>query len=57
LFDLSYASQYDVDIKPVVKVANQRFPKALLAQVWKQLCEEATAPLKQGLDAAVFDWS
>ena len=32
-----FRSHYEVEIDPVVKVANQKKPKALLRAVWEQL--------------------
>ncbi|WVW78435.1 hypothetical protein I302_100389 [Kwoniella bestiolae CBS 10118] len=48
-------NHYDIDINPIVKVANQKRPRALLQQVWDQMVQEAKGPLKKALDAAAFD--
>ncbi|CAD6584810.1 MAG: hypothetical protein TREMPRED_003962 [Tremellales sp. Tagirdzhanova-0007] len=46
---------FDVEINPVVKVANQKKPKSLMEDVFKQACQEATGDLKKALDAGAFD--
>lgn len=48
-------SHYDVEINPVVKVANQKKPRHLLWAVWNKMCSEATGELKKVLDAAAYD--
>jgi len=44
-----------VEINPIVKVANQKKPKAMLWQIWKQLVGESTGDMKKALDAAAYD--
>ncbi|WWC59473.1 uncharacterized protein I303_102029 [Kwoniella dejecticola CBS 10117] len=46
---------YDIDINPVVKVTNQKKPRALLQAVWDQMVAEVKGELKQALDAAAYD--
>lgn len=48
-------SHYDVDIEPVVKVANQKKPKALLDLVWSAVKAQEQGETKKGLEAAAFD--
>ncbi|KAK1921573.1 eukaryotic translation initiation factor 2C 2 [Papiliotrema laurentii] len=48
-------NHYDVEINPVVKVANQKKPRQLLWAIWNQMCAEATGPLKKVLDASAYD--
>jgi eukaryotic translation initiation factor 2C len=48
-------SHYDVEINPVVKVANQKKPRALLWEVWQQLLADATGEMKKVLDTAAYD--
>ncbi|ORY31025.1 putative Argonaute-like protein [Naematelia encephala] len=48
-------THYDVEINPVVKVANQKKPRALLWSVWKQMEKDATGNLKKFLDGACYD--
>jgi hypothetical protein len=49
------SSHYDVEINPVVKVANQKKPRQLLWEVWNQMCTDATGELKRVLDASAYD--
>ncbi|WWC67948.1 uncharacterized protein I206_101867 [Kwoniella pini CBS 10737] len=46
---------YDIDISPVVKVANQKKPRALLQAVWDQMVLEAKGDIRKSLDAAAYD--
>lgn len=48
-------SHYDVEIDPVVKVANQKKPKDLLRAVWEQLAVEAQGAWKPGFDTIAYD--
>lgn len=49
-------SHYDVEIDPVVKVANQKKPKALLRAVWEQLVLEQKDPKwVNSFSASAFD--
>jgi hypothetical protein len=52
---LIWNSHYDVEINPVVKVANQKKPRQLLWAIWLQLCQEVTGANKKSIDAGVFD--
>ena len=49
------SSHYDVEINPVVKVANQKKPKQMLWEIWNQACAEATGEVKKVLDSAAYD--
>ena len=51
----SLCSHYDVEINPVVKVANQKKPRALLWEVWLQLLTEVNGDAKKVLDAGAYD--
>lgn len=44
-----------MDVNPVVKVANQKKPKALLWEIWMQFQAEVTGDLKASIDAGAFD--
>ena len=46
---------YDVEINPVVKVANQKKPRQLLWEVWLQLVADAAPDLKKALEAGAYD--
>nr|XP_031860632.1 uncharacterized protein CI109_003963 [Kwoniella shandongensis]KAA5527704.1 hypothetical protein CI109_003963 [Kwoniella shandongensis] len=48
-------NHYDIEINPVVKVANQKKPRALLQKIWDQMVQEAKGDIKKALDAAAFD--
>ncbi len=48
-------SHYDVEINPVVKVANQKKPRQLLWEVWNQMLADATGEVKKVLDTAAYD--
>ncbi|WRT64767.1 uncharacterized protein IL334_001701 [Kwoniella shivajii] len=48
-------NHYDIEINPVVKVANQKKPRALLLKIWDQMCKEAKGDIKKVLDAAAYD--
>ncbi|WVR04637.1 hypothetical protein IAU60_001648 [Kwoniella sp. DSM 27419] len=48
-------NHYDIDINPVVKVANQKKPRPLMQKVWDQMCSDATGEIKKVLDAAAYD--
>lgn len=53
---LADGSHYDVEIDPVVKVINQKKPKALLRAVWEQLVLEQKDPKwKEPFSASAFD--
>lgn len=46
---------YDVDINPVVTVANQQKPKAMLRAVWEQLSLEQHGKWADAFAACAFD--
>jgi len=48
-------SHYDVEINPVVKVANQKKPRQLLWEIWQQLVADAASDIKKVLEAGAFD--
>jgi hypothetical protein len=41
--------------RQVKQADTNRKPKALLWEIWKQACAEATGPLKAALDPAAYD--
>ncbi|KAK8847412.1 hypothetical protein IAR55_005270 [Kwoniella newhampshirensis] len=48
-------NHYDVEIDPVVKVKDQKKPRALLQKVWDQMVAESTGDVKKALEAAAYD--
>ena len=50
-------SHYEVDIRPVVAVVNQKKPKALMKAVWEQLSLEHTGDWADAFAACAFDGS
>ncbi|WWC86888.1 uncharacterized protein L201_001767 [Kwoniella dendrophila CBS 6074] len=48
-------NHYDIEINPVVKVANQKKPRALLQKLWDALVSEAKGDIKKALECAAYD--
>ncbi|ORX38808.1 Argonaute-like protein [Kockovaella imperatae] len=46
---------YDVEINPVVKVANQKKPRILLWAIWNQLLAECSPDVQKALRAGAYD--